>query len=194
MIHFQISDIILHPTGGGGGGRAGFRSAPPLKRPPKNSGSSSTTHAVKVCRPTTWQPLDLYFSAPLAVSYSTAPQVIPNTFSSAMSAAHGTRVTVIHFLEGSSSDEITDIEYKPVISTSKPGAFPSELRAKRSNVQANDEVLKEASIERTCPNCSNPEMLYHTKQLRSADEGTTVFYTCPKCGFKYVQSFLGSII
>ncbi|XP_055716324.1 DNA-directed RNA polymerase I subunit RPA12 [Phlebotomus papatasi] len=39
-------------------------------------------------------------------------------------------------------------------------------------------------IERKCPKCSNDKMSYATLQLRSADEGQTVFYTCTKCKFK----------
>lgn len=37
-------------------------------------------------------------------------------------------------------------------------------------------------VERKCPNCTNDKMSYATLQLRSADEGQTVFYTCTKCG------------
>jgi DNA-directed RNA polymerase I subunit RPA12 len=36
-------------------------------------------------------------------------------------------------------------------------------------------------VERKCPNCKNDKMSYATLQLRSADEGQTVFYTCTKC-------------
>lgn len=39
-------------------------------------------------------------------------------------------------------------------------------------------------VERKCPQCQNNKMSYATLQLRSADEGQTVFYTCTKC--KYV--------
>eukprot|EP00088_Acartia_fossae_P062657 TRINITY_DN757_c0_g2_i2.p1 TRINITY_DN757_c0_g2~~TRINITY_DN757_c0_g2_i2.p1 ORF type:complete len:118 (-),score=19.66 TRINITY_DN757_c0_g2_i2:10-363(-) len=39
-------------------------------------------------------------------------------------------------------------------------------------------------IERTCPKCKNDKMSFATLQLRSADEGQTVFFTCTKCGFK----------
>jgi len=28
-------------------------------------------------------------------------------------------------------------------------------------------------------------MRYYTQQLRSADEGSTVFYSCGQCGYKY---------
>lgn len=36
-------------------------------------------------------------------------------------------------------------------------------------------------VERLCSNCGNDKMSYATLQLRSADEGQTVFYTCTKC-------------
>lgn len=39
-------------------------------------------------------------------------------------------------------------------------------------------------IDRKCPKCGNDKMSYATLQLRSADEGQTVFYTCTKCKFK----------
>lgn len=39
-------------------------------------------------------------------------------------------------------------------------------------------------IERTCPKCKNDKMSFATLQLRSADEGQTVFFTCTQCGFK----------
>lgn len=37
-------------------------------------------------------------------------------------------------------------------------------------------------IERVCVKCGNDKMSYATLQLRSADEGQTVFFTCTKCG------------
>ncbi|KAJ3167768.1 DNA-directed RNA polymerase I core subunit rpa12 [Irineochytrium annulatum] len=68
-----------------------------------------------------------------------------------------------------------------VVTTSRPGAF-----AKRPKLTDKKETVKEkgATIQEKCPKCGNPEMEFHTAQLRSADEGQTVFYTCVKCGFK----------
>jgi len=43
-------------------------------------------------------------------------------------------------------------------------------------------------IERTCPKCKNDKMSFATLQLRSADEGQTVFFTCTKCGFKETEN------
>jgi DNA-directed RNA polymerase I subunit RPA12 len=78
-----------------------------------------------------------------------------------------------------------DTSTKKIISKSKYNAFPSPLRAKHSEVQAvNAEDLQvEAVISKECPECHRTEMFYHTKQLRSADEGTTVFYRC-ECGYR----------
>jgi len=47
-----------------------------------------------------------------------------------------------------------------------------------------DVKVKGARISVVCPKCSNPEMMYNTAQLRSADEGQTVFYSCDACGYK----------
>ena len=38
-----------------------------------------------------------------------------------------------------------------------------------------------ATIEEPCIKCSHPIVGYYTVQLRSVDEGQTVFYECPNC-------------
>ncbi|EGF96895.1 uncharacterized protein MELLADRAFT_54373 [Melampsora larici-populina 98AG31] len=79
-----------------------------------------------------------------------------------------------------------------IITRSQSNAFPSSLRQKRALVQSHlttnedqDQGKAAPLMDEICPKCSNPQMKYHTLQLRSADEGTTVFYECPKCGHKF---------
>lgn len=81
-----------------------------------------------------------------------------------------------------------DTSSKTVVTHSKPTAFPSALRTKRSEVQAinDDDVQTSVVIRQTCEKCGREEVRYYTQQLRSADEGTTVFYECD-CGHKYVS-------
>ncbi|KAG2226064.1 hypothetical protein INT45_011681, partial [Circinella minor] len=77
-------------------------------------------------------------------------------------------------------------EQTKVVTTSSAHAFQSPLKAKRHLVQQSKGAKQaEATIKEKCPNCGNDEMAYHTMQLRSADEGQTVFYNCKKCGYKY---------
>lgn len=80
-----------------------------------------------------------------------------------------------------------DIATKEVTTKSAPSAFTSALRQKRSAVQtlSSDDLQTEATIQQACPECGNPEMKFYTLQLRSADEGATVFYRCDKCGHKF---------
>jgi DNA-directed RNA polymerase I subunit RPA12 len=81
-----------------------------------------------------------------------------------------------------------DTSQKVIITESKPTAYPSSLRAKRSEVQQiTDESRPErATITQKCDECGRTEVQFYEQQLRSADEGTTIFYVCD-CGNKYVQ-------
>jgi len=42
-----------------------------------------------------------------------------------------------------------------------------------------------AKVKERCPACNNPEMSFYTMQMRSVDEGQTVFFECPKCGHTF---------
>lgn len=68
--------------------------------------------------------------------------------------------------------------------------FVTRSRHRHSPISTDDEPKASATnegavIKERCPKCGNPEMTFHTMQLRSADEGQTVFYVCPKCTYKY---------
>jgi len=81
-----------------------------------------------------------------------------------------------------------DTSSKVITTSSKPSAFPSKLRDKLSgDVQAVDESVlnNEQHANEACEQCGEQEVTFHTLQLRGADEGSTVFYTCKSCGHKW---------
>ena len=45
-----------------------------------------------------------------------------------------------------------------------------------------------ATVDEPCPKCGYEQLEFYTLQLRSADEGQTVFYECTSCGHKYSQN------
>ncbi|CAD26438.1 DNA-DIRECTED RNA POLYMERASE I SUBUNIT M [Encephalitozoon cuniculi GB-M1] len=63
----------------------------------------------------------------------------------------------------------------------------TEVKVQRDlHIEAVD--VQGAKIKHRCPACGAEEMMYNTAQLRSTDEGQTVFYSC-KCGYRQtVQS------
>ncbi|KZF23288.1 DNA-directed RNA polymerase I polypeptide [Xylona heveae TC161] len=81
-----------------------------------------------------------------------------------------------------------DTSSNTVTTTSQPTDFPSALRSKRSAVQTvtAGDMKTEATIHETCPDCETTgQMRYYSVQLRSADEGSTNFFTCTHCGHKW---------
>jgi len=80
----------------------------------------------------------------------------------------------------------TDIWPTSTTTESAATAFPSRLRDARSEIQVLSAEDREtwAMTTTACPQCANPEMRYRDVQLRGADEGSTVFYRCPKCDYK----------
>merc|ERR1712085_222230 len=65
---------------------------------------------------------------------------------------------------------------------------PVPLWAKSDEEQAALQNLSEPSrmtIEEPCVKCGAAEVGYYTVQLRSVDEGQTVFYECPKCTYTW---------
>lgn len=66
----------------------------------------------------------------------------------------------------------------------------NKLLTTRTRVHAEEEEDEAEGpvIDRKCSKCGNDKMSYATLQLRSADEGQTVFYTCTKCNFKETEN------
>ncbi|KAJ3010985.1 UNVERIFIED_CONTAM: DNA-directed RNA polymerase I core subunit rpa12 [Siphonaria sp. JEL0065] len=80
-----------------------------------------------------------------------------------------------------------DFDSVEVVTQSGSNAFPERPAQKTKDGVEEDAMahLRDgATIKEKCPKCDAPEMVFHTAQLRSADEGQTIFYSCVKCGFK----------
>lgn len=85
--------------------------------------------------------------------------------------------------------ENQDTASNTIVTHSKPSDFPSFLRQKLSTTQTikRHEVNTEATTTQTCPKCARTEVRFSAVQLRSADEGSTIFYTCD-CGYKWSEN------
>ena len=76
------------------------------------------------------------------------------------------------------------MQAKEVVTRSAPRARPNWIAEETEG----ERVERHATIEEPCPKCGHPEMLFYTMQLRSVDEGSTVFYECPSCSHKFSQN------
>ncbi|KAM6497822.1 DNA-directed RNA polymerase I kDa polypeptide, partial [Amanita muscaria] len=65
---------------------------------------------------------------------------------------------------------------------SHPEAFPSALRQKRKTQTKRHETYDQGTlVSEKCPACGYLQAYSKEMQLRSADEGSTIFYTCASC-------------
>jgi DNA-directed RNA polymerase I subunit RPA12 len=87
------------------------------------------------------------------------------------------------------NDIFTDDWPDQTSSTSRSTDYPSALQRKRDRFATLPISQEVASAQQTtneeCPQCHNPEMQFREAQTRGADEGSTIFYTCPKCLYKF---------
>lgn len=83
--------------------------------------------------------------------------------------------------------KFADISVQEVVTRCPPR--PRQPWAKdETEEEEGKEMDKHALISEPCPKCAHPEMYFYTMQLRSVDEGSTVFYECPNCAHKYSQN------
>lgn len=62
--------------------------------------------------------------------------------------------------------------------------FNKRENTSKKSKKDEEEEEEGPTVERKCPKCGHDKMSYAALQLRSADEGQTVFFTCLKCKFK----------
>ncbi|KAI5897302.1 DNA-directed RNA polymerase I kDa polypeptide [Schizophyllum commune H4-8] len=76
----------------------------------------------------------------------------------------------------------TSYEDIEITTRSHPDAFPSALRQKRKTQTKHHETGDQGTlVAEKCPNCAHMQAYSKEMQLRSADEGSTIFYTCASC-------------
>ncbi|KAF8224040.1 DNA-directed RNA polymerase I kDa polypeptide [Tricholoma matsutake] len=79
--------------------------------------------------------------------------------------------------EPASSYENTEITTR-----SHSDAFPSALQQKRrTQTKTHEQGDQGTLVSEKCPSCGNLEAYSKEMQLRSADEGSTIFYNCVAC-------------
>lgn len=81
---------------------------------------------------------------------------------------------------------MADLAPSVLVSTShsRQRELPEWQRAllRAASGDTSDETSRRrALVDEECPKCHHEQMFFYTMQLRSADEGQTVFYECPKC-------------
>ncbi|KAH7374089.1 SpRPA12 [Cadophora sp. MPI-SDFR-AT-0126] len=83
---------------------------------------------------------------------------------------------------GTVNENKTRFETTTTTSNNFPSALREKLTSKTQQLTSED-FEDTQKISRECPKCGAKEMAWSAVQLRSADEGTTIFYRCA-CGHR----------
>jgi DNA-directed RNA polymerase subunit M/transcription elongation factor TFIIS len=78
--------------------------------------------------------------------------------------------------------QATTSQSKPVPIPAEPGKSFTDIPAGVWSKGLPRVEAYQPTTDRRCPRCGNPKAYFRMRQTRRADEPTTVFYTCTKCG------------
>jgi DNA-directed RNA polymerase I subunit RPA12 len=80
----------------------------------------------------------------------------------------------------SNLSDLSELPSRTTYSMARPTPIWAKSDAEQAAMQTSFDPVR-ATIEEPCVKCGHPEVGYYTVQLRSVDEGQTVFYECPNC-------------
>lgn len=81
-------------------------------------------------------------------------------------------------------DKFTEVETTYTIVFNKRANVEKKKKGGGDGESDGEDEADGPIVERNCPKCGYGRMSYAALQLRSADEGQTVFFTCLKCKHK----------
>lgn len=83
-----------------------------------------------------------------------------------------------------------ELEGLEAVTVGKTRDVPEWLQASEAHGSAKETSQRRhrATVDEPCPKCNHPQLEFYTMQMRSADEGQTVFYECPNCGHNFSQN------
>ncbi|KDQ55003.1 hypothetical protein JAAARDRAFT_60445 [Jaapia argillacea MUCL 33604] len=90
--------------------------------------------------------------------------------------------TIVNCEQCGHEEPASSYENIEITTRSHPDAFPSALRQKgktQTKIHEGGEAL--LKVTEKCPECGHMEAYSKEMQLRSADEGSTILYTCVEC-------------
>ena len=76
---------------------------------------------------------------------------------------------------------------EPLETRTKPRAAPAWALGQTERVEEARKSTR-ATVEQECPACGHGVLEFYTMQMRSVDEGQTVFYECLECRHRFSQN------
>mmetsp|Transcript_93549 Transcript_93549/g.202276 ORF Transcript_93549/g.202276 Transcript_93549/m.202276 type:complete len:156 (+) Transcript_93549:102-569(+) len=67
----------------------------------------------------------------------------------------------------------------------EPAWWDASWEQAAKNKTKGPEVAEHPEIDQECQQCGHPRLQFWTRQLRSADEGMSVFFLCKQCGWRH---------